>query len=88
MASMFGCKWCKGSFPASKVVTVGSASGSIYWVCNPCIKIGSKAAREAAKGDPREKELKELLVEFENAGGRGVELADRIDQLRKELGKN
>lgn len=31
-------------------------------------------------------ELAELEAEFERAGGRGVELADRIDELRAELG--
>jgi len=31
-------------------------------------------------------ELRDLDAEFYRAGGRGVELADRIDELRRELG--
>lgn len=42
--------------------------------CAACLK------REA------EEELRDLEIEFENAGGRGVELAERIDALRLELG--
>lgn len=33
-------------------------------------------------------ELAELEADFERAGGRGVELADRIDALREELGED
>ena len=33
-------------------------------------------------------ELERLEVAFEEAGGRGVDLAERIDELRAELGSN
>ena len=33
-------------------------------------------------------ELRDLEAAFELAGGRGVELAERIDELREELGES
>jgi hypothetical protein len=38
--------------------------------------------------DPRWEQLRELTVEFHAAGGRGIELAELIDELRHELGIN
>jgi len=37
--------------------------------------------------DERRKELARLEAAFEEAGGRGVELAERIDELRAQLGE-
>jgi hypothetical protein len=50
--------------------------------------VWSRPNHEADDEDPRVAELRELEDEFEKAGGRGVELADRIDQLRAELGED
>lgn len=33
-------------------------------------------------------ELERLEAAFEEAGGRGIDLAERIDELREELGDN
>jgi len=45
---LYRCKWCRNSLPGKRVVTIGSGI-RVYWVCTNCLKIGEKAAREAAK---------------------------------------
>ena len=50
-------------------------------LCEACYEKASETA------PPRYDELRSLEEEFERAGGRGVELAERIDELRRELGE-
>jgi hypothetical protein len=66
----------------------GDDVDSITVECTQCgevvVTLWERGAENDENREERESELQRLEATFAEAGGRGVELAERIDELRKE----